>query len=410
MSIFLKTMPVANIPERVRQFNDNRLHDYTAMKYESMAENAFRFFRGTCHLFYEDLSRSNSLPHSPAVWVSGDLHLENFGTYKGDNRLVYFDVNDFDEGMLAPAAWEVARMVTSIFTGCDSVGIKEKETLHLAQLFLHVYADTLDKEKARYLEIETADGIVKLFMEKISLRKQKELICQRTEPRKGDRLRLRIDKLRFFPIDKTLRKELIAHMGRWLDEHPMLTGRFRVLDACFRIAGTGSLGCRRYVFLVRNRDDPKKHLLVDMKEALPSSLQSWVNIPQPHWISEAERVVAIQKRMQNVSPALLGTTLFQGHPYVVKEMQPIADKIDFLLVRDRFQDIACVIEDMAFLTASAQLRSAGRQGAALPDDLILFGQDTHWQHSLLEYAKRYAGQVKRDYQDFFTAYKTGYFS
>ena len=205
-------------------------------------------------------------------------------------------------------------MVTSIFTGCESLGIKDKDALQLAQLFLRMYAATLDKGKARYLEIETAAGIVKLFMEKICQRKQKELIRQRTEIRKADKLRLRIDKLRFFPLDKTLRKELMTHIGQWMEGHPMIKGRFKVLDACFRIAGTGSLGCRRYVFLVRNTEDPKRHALVDMKEALSSSLQPWVTLPQPHWISEAERVVAIQKRMQNVCPALLGTTLFQGHP------------------------------------------------------------------------------------------------
>jgi uncharacterized protein (DUF2252 family) len=410
LTTFLKRIAVSTIPERIKQFNSSRLHDYTALKYELMAENPFRFFRGTCHLFYEDLHQHNSLPLSPIAWISGDLHLENFGTYKGDNRLVYFDLNDFDEGMLAPAAWEVVRMVTSIFTGCESLGIKDKDALQLAQLFLRAYASTLDKGKARYLEIETANGIVKLFMEKISQRKQKELIRQRTEERKGDKLRFRIDKVRLFPIDKTLRKELMTHIGRWLEAHPMVKGRFRILDACFRVAGTGSLGCRRYVFLIRNADDPKKHALIDMKEALPSSLQPWLTIPQPHWISEAERVVAIQKRMQNVSPALLGTTLFQDHPFVVKEMQPIADKIDFLLVRDRFRDIACVVEDMAFMTASAQLRSASRQGAAGPDDLIAFGQDTHWQQPLLDYAKAYAGQVQKDYQDYFTAYKAGYFS
>ncbi|HVS98824.1 MAG TPA: DUF2252 family protein, partial [Puia sp.] len=235
------------------------------------------------------------------------------------------------------------------------------------------------------------------------------LIRQRTELRKDDKLRLRIDKLRLFPIGKALRKDLMMHLGRWLDGHPMINGRFQVLDACFRTAGTGSLGCRRYVFLVRNRDDPKKHLLVDMKEALPSALQPWVAIPQPHWISEAERVVAIQKRMQNVCPALLGATLFESQPYVVREMQPMADKMDFLLVSHRFKDIACVIGDMAFLTASAQLRSAGRQGAALPDDLIVFGQDTHWQQAVLDYAMGYAARTKKDYAEFFAAYKAGYF-
>ena len=117
---FLQRILVATIPERIKLFNENRLPEYTAMKYQLMAENAFRFFRGTCHLFYEDLGQAQALTGSPLSWICGDLHLENFGTYKGDNRLVYFDVNDFDEGVLAPALWEVVRMLTSIFTGCES--------------------------------------------------------------------------------------------------------------------------------------------------------------------------------------------------------------------------------------------------------------------------------------------------
>lgn len=38
-------------------------------------------------------------------------------------------------------------------------------------------------------------------------------------------------------------------------------------------------------------------------------MYAYINTPQPEWKNEAERVVAIQKRMQNVSPALL---LLQG--------------------------------------------------------------------------------------------------
>jgi len=400
---------VATIPERIKAFNHTRLPDYTALKYQLMAENAFRFFRGTCHLFYEDLHSADGLPVSPVGWVCGDLHLENYGTYKGDNRLVYFDLNDFDEAVLAPAAWEVVRMVTSIYIGGQSVGIRDKDTEQVADLFLRVYSNALSKGKSRYLETETTNGIVRSFMERICERKQKDLIRQRTEEGKNGRLRLRIDHIRFFPIDKELRKTLKTHVTQWLQCHP-LTKEYTVIDACFRIAGTGSLGCRRYVFLLRNIEEPKRHLLIDMKEALPSSLQPWVDVTQPQWGSEAQRVVAVQERMQNISPALLSTTHFQGRSYVLKEMQPTADKIDFLAVRDRYKDIACVIEDMAFLTASAQLRSAGRQGAAVADDLILFGQDTHWQESLLAYARKYAAQVNKDYQEFFTAYKSGFFS
>src|SRR5580693_684657 len=53
LSIFLKRNPVSNLAERIKQFNSSRLPAYTALKYQTMAENPFRFFRGTCHLFYE---------------------------------------------------------------------------------------------------------------------------------------------------------------------------------------------------------------------------------------------------------------------------------------------------------------------------------------------------------------------
>jgi uncharacterized protein (DUF2252 family) len=399
---------MSSIAERIKEFNRGRLPEFTSLKYQVMAENPFRFLRGTCHLFYEDLHRADPLPQYPLSWISGDLHLENFGSYKGDNRLVYFDLNDFDEGMLAPATWELARMVTSIFSGLESLGVKRKEASRLAKLFLQAYSGTLANGKARYIEPETAKGIVKLFLDKICERKQKELIKQRTMVNR-EKLSLRVDKIRFFALEKTLKRELTAHLTQWIGKDPHLNHRYRVMDVCFRVAGTGSLGVKRYAFLLRNNKDPKKHLLIDMKQAQPSSIQPFLSNQQPAWTSEAERVAAIQERMQNIAPALLNTTTFKEESYLLKEMQPSADKIDFLVIRDRQKDIERVIKDMAMLTASAQLRSAGRQGATLPDELIAFGKDHHWQQALLDYAAEYSRQVKKDYQAFFKEYKAGFF-
>ena len=38
---------------------------------------------------------------------------------QGDNRLPYFDVNDFDEPFLAPASWDLVRFLTSLWVGAD---------------------------------------------------------------------------------------------------------------------------------------------------------------------------------------------------------------------------------------------------------------------------------------------------
>ena len=376
-----------------------------------MAGNAFRFFRGSCHLFYEDLSKTDTFLPCPATWICGDLHVENFGSYKGNNRLVYFDLNDYDEALLAPATWELARMVTSIFTGFESLQISSKEALRVAVLFLKVYAETLSKGKAMYIEPQTARGIVKTFLDKVGARKQKTLLRQRAVlETKNKKPALIINKTHLYPIPVKEKKELSAHITRWLKTNKTHAHPLKVMDTGFRIAGTGSIGVKRYVFLVQNIINPKKYVLIDMKQAKPSALQPFVKIQQPSWPSEAERVVAIQERMQNISPALLGTTVFKEDTYVVKELQPTADKIDFLLIKNRYNDIVNVIQDMAMLTASAQLRSSGRQGAAVADELIAFGLATHWQQPVLDYALTYAKKVKKDYQSFLKDYKRGYFS
>ena len=147
-----------------------------------------------------------------------------------------------------------------------------------------------------------------------------------------------------------------------------------------------------------------------MKQSKTSSLQPYLKNPQPSWNSEAERIISIQFRMQNVSPAFLSPIQFNEDWFVLKELQPTEDKIDFGVIKTRFKDVARVIRDMAILTASAQLRSSGRQGSAVADELISFGDDNSWHQTLLDYAASYANQVKNDYQSFLKDYKEGYFS
>src|SRR5688572_17847322 len=97
-----------------------------------MAASPFAFFRGACHRFYEVLPVDGLTRDVPAVWIAGDLHLENFGSYKGDNRLVYFDLNDFDEACLAPLTWDVVRFQASVFLGAGLLEVGAKAADELA--------------------------------------------------------------------------------------------------------------------------------------------------------------------------------------------------------------------------------------------------------------------------------------
>jgi uncharacterized protein (DUF2252 family) len=400
---------MSKISERLKAFNQDRLPDMIPLKYEAMTENSFRFYRGTCHLFYEDLALSPSLPLSPHVWICGDLHIENFGSYKGDNKVVYFDLNDFDESVLAPALYEVVRMVTSIFIAFESLEIEQEKALKMAALFVKEYGQTLASGKAISIDPRTAKGIVCEFLNTVDKTSEKQLLKKRTISKKK-RIMLSLEDERHFKLDKKLKGELTVHVNEWIKNSSDGPYNYIVKGAVFRLAGTGSIGVKRYLFLLKSTNTKNKYLLVDMKQSTASSLIPYVGVKQLAWESEAERITTIQRRMQNVSASLLSTTIFRGESYVIQELQPVKDTIKFKLLKDEYRDIYQVISDMAALTASAQLRSGGVQGSSIIDELSAFGKSDDWQQPLLDYSKKYSEKVKRDYLQFLKDYKNGVFN
>jgi len=138
------------------RFNTARDPERLALKYAKMRTNAFAFLRGSCHLFHGRLMAMAGLPKSaPLAWVCGDLHLENFGSYKGDNRLVYFDVNDFDEAALAPASWDLVRLLTSVCVEAQGIAATDAAMQILCLSFLQAYSAALAHGKAFWVERET---------------------------------------------------------------------------------------------------------------------------------------------------------------------------------------------------------------------------------------------------------------
>ena len=398
------SMPTSNdmhdATRRILAFNEGRNPKMLKHKYKYMRETPFRFYRGACHLFYEDLVKNGKLSASPLAWICGDLHLENFGSFRSANNQVYFDLNDFDEAMLAPALWEVARFLTSLFVGFDSLGIKKEKAIKMTRLFLKSYCNTLKNSKPDYIEAATSAGIIQDFLVAVGTRRQKDLLTKKTFQSKS-RLKILLDNPKHFRLDEVFKAELCGHVDAWLKNDDNSPYNYKVIDAIFRLAGTGSVGVDRYAFLLKTLNKTgEKYLLLEMKEAVSSSLLPWLQVEQPPWESEAHRVISVQKRMQNRCPALLSVCEFRGKWYVMEEMQPTRDSINIRLLKDQYRDMYTVIDSMAVLTDSAQLRSAGRKGAARADELIAFGEDTNWQEGVIEYAIQYASLTKSYYDEF----------
>ena len=84
------------------------------LKHQRMAECPFVFLRAT---FYRWMQRWSDLPEAfrdaPQVIAVGDLHVENFGTWRdADGRLIW-GVNDVDEACELPYTQDLVRLATS---------------------------------------------------------------------------------------------------------------------------------------------------------------------------------------------------------------------------------------------------------------------------------------------------------
>ena len=181
-----------DINRRIRNFNAGRDRERLQLKYQRMRQDPFEFLRGTCHLFYDRVPRSGIFRSAPLTWVCGDLHLENFGSYKGDNRLVYFDMNDFDEAALAPASWELVRLLSSLRVGLQVSSANKPNVRRLCERFIDTYAAALRDGKAYWVERETARGSVRNLLDKVRSRDRRSFLATHTQI-KGKRRVLRVD-------------------------------------------------------------------------------------------------------------------------------------------------------------------------------------------------------------------------
>ena len=400
-----KNRPVRDPVACIVRFNERREEERLALKYRAMRASPFAFFRGSAHLFWEDLARDNAIPAAPAVWACGDLHLENFGSFRGDTGLVYFDLNDFDEAALAPATWEIARFVTSVFVAGSSLRLENSETTELASIFLSAYRAALIDGKARWLERTTAKGMVRTLLRQVKRRTSALLLASKTEIHDGHR-RILIDGRRALPATDAQRK-LVKGWARHFAASQSNPKFFRILDAARRVAGTGSLGVQRFVLLVRGEGSPEGNVLLDAKEAKPSSLASFSPHAQPAWRDEATRVVKVQRRMQAIAPAFLRSVKMGRTSFVVRELQPTEDRLLLSSARGHTHRLRVVMQTMGHATAWAQLRSAGRDGSANADELIAFGRSTGWRRALLAYGRQYSRVVERDYKTFVVSHEDG---
>ena len=91
-----------------------------ALKHALMAQNPFSFFRAT---FYRWLQHWPEVcpkaAKAPTVLGVGDLHIENFGTWRDTEGRLIWGVNDLDEVFPCAYTIDLVRLLTSVYLAID---------------------------------------------------------------------------------------------------------------------------------------------------------------------------------------------------------------------------------------------------------------------------------------------------
>jgi hypothetical protein len=84
------------------------------LKHQRMAESPFPFFRATFYRWMQVWPEvCSDLAKAPRVLAVGDLHVENFGTWRDIEGRLVWGINDFDEAGTLPYTIDLVRLSTS---------------------------------------------------------------------------------------------------------------------------------------------------------------------------------------------------------------------------------------------------------------------------------------------------------
>lgn len=330
--------------------NASRVPELVGLRFARMLVDPAHFYRGAAAVMAADLAAS---PTSDIdVMCCGDAHLSNFGVFAAPDRALVFDLNDFDEAAVAPAEWDLKRLVTSAIVLARDNGFSDAtvgdiaegaaQAYHSASAYL-LEMSVLDRF---YLRVEPGSGSVNISKELDEvLRRSIARARKRTSVRAFDRLtapdahgtpRFKQTSLtRHVPMsdESALREAVDEYTSSARVDVRLLLAHFTATDIAMRVVGVGSVGTRCYITsLIDAHGTP---LILQIKEAKRSVLEQYGGRAQPPALREAinshgegRRVVDGQRILQAGSDMFLGTTRVGGAHYYVRQFHDMKGGLD----------------------------------------------------------------------------------
>jgi len=381
---------------------DSGLGDLTKValrrKLDALAATPFQFFRGTFHLMAWDLFEGRvplASPLAPDALIVGDLHLENFGIYRGASGDLVFDVNDFDDVGRGPLDLDLKRLCTSAML---LPGLAQGVRLNAAKQIARGWAEELLKVGGRFpippWDEKKAEGRVQALLGERRTRSRDEAVAK-VAPEKGH------DKLaqneKFARPSKEWVAAVQASVGGYLESLKQLKAPdapkgWEVLDVAYRFKGTGSLGRLRFSALLGNGGERR---MIEIKEARSSAMDDARGRPEQH--DRARVQTASIRRMQaDPWPRVAGTHLGK-YEALGRENEPEEEKVGC----DRFASGDSKHEELnAYARQCGQVLARMHARANAPAILAASWDVEKCARAATDFAEKYAPIVEADQKAF----------
>ncbi len=396
-------------------------------KFRKMAAGTFPFYRGSAAVYYTDLTDEAPDPfvteESGRVWIQGDLHGENFGTYLDSTGQLVFDINDFDECYVGPYTWDVRRFCTSVaLVGYDQ-SLADDQIGDLINTFAGSYTGQVKRfasgedNRDFALTLKNTQGVVLDILRKARAQTRAGLLDGLTEITDGDRRFIRND------VNSTINDEtraaLDATFASYLKTVPQGSRRsdsaYRIKDATATQGfGIGSAGLRMFSLLLEGADETLENdIILALKQSRPSAVAIAVkdqNIKDA-FSNQGQRVVTARRAMQANTDGWLGYSEFEGAGMLVTEVSPYGASPQWKDLKS-FDDVRGLVKDLGRVVSKIHCVSGEGSGQNLvtgsPAKAILAGvtgKEAQFTAAIADWSKAYAEKTRTDHQLFADAFR-----
>ena len=328
------------------------------LKHTRMRETAFSFLRATFYRWAQmwPLVRRD-LAKAPQVLAVGDLHLENFGTWRDKEGRLAWGVNDFDEAYPMAYTNDLVRLAASA---------------HLAIAASHLALTTADVCKS----------ILTGYQEGLETGGQPFVLEENHKWLREAMTGVLRDPVHFWGKMNAwprVRGEIPKSAGKALEE--LLPGPELIYRVVHRVAGLGSLGRERYVAI----GDWRGGRVAREAKAMAPSACVWANE------GKGPRKIFYEEIISRAARVLDPYVQLRGR-WIVRRLSPHCTRVELAAMPEQ-RDEARLLRAMGFETANIHLGSKDALKAVRRD---LSKRKPEWLH---EAAHEMTKSVLEDWEE-----------